>query len=287
MNRYLCRTFVLLIIIFSLVFYVGASDSSDNSAQKQENTAEKENAKREYGSISCGKGFLARTFVALPADKIYTDKKTLDFIWAIQHNDLESMKKLYQTGIDINSAGLYGFTPICFALGSNEECFRWLLEKGANPDILCKTSDDFSWSLLSLSLDLDNAFELEYPPVKKRLVHFRLLLEYGANPNFKSRQQLPVNWDFRPPVCIYTMKTCLRSIKYSSDLEPIKLLIKSGVNLNPPEVDYLFVPYSQEAILLLLENGADENRKFIVEERRFEERQGKVVFKDSYIVSVA
>ena len=271
------------LLIFAAVLLISASC---NMVYCQDGVPAEDIAKREYLSVSKEKEsvFLSKDGpILLPADQIFDDAKILDFIWAIQNNDLKLMKELYESGINLNYRGKFGFTPLFFALRSNEECFRWLLKKGANPDVLYKNSENYSESLLELALSESGWFNVSYPGFQYNLMYFRLLLEYGADPDIRSMIEFPGQWNFAPTQKIRLMERCLGATSVSYDLEPIKLLIKYGAKINPPDFDYLKEAKSYEAVLLLLQNGADETRKYIVKEPTRNIPQGEIVFQDSYI----
>ena len=271
-----------------LIFAAILIPASCNMVYCQDGVPAEDIAKREYLSVSKEKEsvFLSKDDpILLPADQIFDDAKILDFIWAIQNNDLKLMKELYESGINLNYRGKFGFTPLFFALRSNEECFRWLLEKGANPDVLYRINsegDSNSDSLLELALSESGWFSVSYPNFQYNLMYFRLLLEYGADPDIRSMIEFPGQWNFAPTQKIRLMERCLGATSVSYDLEPIKLLIKYGAKINPPDVDYLKEAKSYEAVLLLLQNGADETRKYIVKEPTYH-TQGEIVFRNSYI----
>ncbi|MDO4628369.1 MAG: ankyrin repeat domain-containing protein [Planctomycetia bacterium] len=67
------------------------------------------------------------------ADKIFEDKQVLELAHAIQKNNIPKIKKLVADGVNVNTTGKDGMTPLYYAIAAEDETFRCLLELGANP----------------------------------------------------------------------------------------------------------------------------------------------------------
>ena len=185
----------------------------------------------------------------LMPEEVFESPFVLDFIEAIQNNDLKKMERLEKEGVDINSRGKYGITPLICALRSNEQTFHWLLDKGANPN-------EGHWSKNGEVPILYTAIKFwqDYPDI----FYIRLLLEHKARVDIPliassddSIKYYPLNWLFdRDCYCMTTVW----------DTQALELLVKAGADINPPDFNFLFQCTTYAQVLYLLESGADEKR---------------------------
>jgi uncharacterized protein len=74
------------------------------------------------------------------AEDYFTDPKVVALCKAIEANDLAEMERLVRAGVDVNAEGKGKMTPLLWAFPDNHlPRFEWLLEKGANPNIVVES----------------------------------------------------------------------------------------------------------------------------------------------------
>lgn len=181
----------------------------------------------------------------------YSDPNMLDFIWAIENNDLKTMKKLYRQGIDLNAKGKYDFTPLVFALGSSYECYRWLLDNGANPNVY-----------YTIPIDKGSVYETIRCD---RFIHdaFIFFLNTNNELNFITTFDYLDKQDFKRYLnqesgFVKELVKC-RSLPDKS-ITVLNALARHGADFNPPDCNLLFNARHYKIIAFLLVNGADETR---------------------------
>jgi len=70
------------------------------------------------------------------ATDYFDDPQLLALCEAIEADDSEAARGLIDAGVDINTTGEFGMTPLLWALpGNTNKCFSLLLDEGANPDV--------------------------------------------------------------------------------------------------------------------------------------------------------
>lgn len=105
---------------------------------------------------------------------------------AIEKGDLVQLNKALERGADVNAVGRDGMTPLFWAISKqNIDGFRFLLEHGADPNIVVELPDGFQES---------EAGAMEMAARMKDSRYLRLLLEHGGNPNtiIDSEGQIPL-----------------------------------------------------------------------------------------------
>lgn len=76
------------------------------------------------------------TKLNLRAEEYFDDPQVLELCAAIEDNDINEMKRLIAAGVDINTIGNGGVTPLFWAFPDNQlERFTLLLENGADPNV--------------------------------------------------------------------------------------------------------------------------------------------------------
>jgi len=160
---------------------------------------------------------------------------------AIAHGDLNQAQKAIDAGAEVNAIGRDGMTPLFWALAQqNIEGFRFLLEHGANPNVVVDLPDHFQDGYAGA---IEMAARLE------DIEYLRALLDKGADPN------TIVNQEWQTPV-LY------RAI-LSRRVESARLLLERGADVDHRDKSggtplLQSVTSRQFKIgLLLLEYGAD------------------------------
>lgn len=158
---------------------------------------------------------------------------------AVRCDNLDAIKLLLDYGVNLNDESQ---GPLLQAIGRNNlKLVRFLLEKGANPNIRCKTYEDWSRGHTHLTLAV----------TKNRLEIVKLLLANGADPNLAKPLDSAVGDD---------------------NLELVRLLIEKGANPNGQYYEEWYTWNTQhtcwnadilknrlEIVKLLSENGANPN----------------------------
>jgi ankyrin repeat protein len=107
--------------------------------------------------------------------------------FAAREGDLESAKHLLDAGADINQTTEYGWTPLLTATNNRHyKLGAFLMARGANASLANKGG----WTPLYLATDNRNIEGGDYPvpkPDMDHLEYIRLLLDHGADPNARAK----------------------------------------------------------------------------------------------------
>lgn len=199
-----------------------------------------------------------------PADK---GKRLID---AAMYGVLETVKKLLDEGVDVNSKDRYGETALIKASGSlvGMNVFNLLIERGADVNIVSSDRGDSALSIASGNNQLDKV---------------RILLEKGANPNVTPTNGLSplINASSKgytdlarllldngaDPNLANGNYTPIIAAAGTGRTEIVKLLLDKGANPNTTgALGYTPITFAVEGgyvevIRVLLEKGADPNAK--------------------------
>jgi uncharacterized protein len=143
----------------------------------------------------------------LQAKRLFEDSRVVALAEAAERGDLQKIDALLAQGVDVNTKGKDGITPLAWAMiARNKAGFQRLLQKGADPN-------HFVWdSVPIIQLAAKDEETSEW---------LRLCLRHKGNPNVVNRckgipygQQTPIYWAFR-----------------SRRMESVDLLIQAGANL--------------------------------------------------------
>lgn len=119
----------------------------------------------------------------LRAVDYFNDPQVVKLCEAIEDNDLDEMKRLIATGIDVNTVGKSGVTPLFWAFPDNQsERFVLLLENGANPNVQ-----------LTSNLNLPNVFRagdtvMHLAGRSQFPTQFLEVMRHGGDPTVPGRQ---------------------------------------------------------------------------------------------------
>ncbi|MDR1960348.1 MAG: ankyrin repeat domain-containing protein [Planctomycetaceae bacterium] len=132
-------------------------------------------------------------------------------------------------------------TPLLWSFSAGEECFKKLLENGADPNVVVTSHFGVPQAILPGVSVTHMAAGTNFPN------YFKLVMEHGGDPNLKNPNLLE-----QTPI--------FTTISFRK-MENVKLLIEKGANLNH---DIGYTPIISAAmenkydiVLLLLEEGAD------------------------------
>lgn len=175
------------------------------------------------------------------AEELFRNKKVLALVKAAESGDIKTIDRLVQEGVDVNSRGKSGATPLLRALVSrNKEGFKALLKHGADPDLQDYRGDTIT----------------HYAAEAKETFWLKEVLAHGANPDSINTGH-PYTKD----------KTPIYYAIYKERMENAKLLINAGANLNHHSKDarpplHTAAEHAEYGIVLaLLEGGADYSVK--------------------------
>ncbi|MGI9229664.1 MAG: ankyrin repeat domain-containing protein, partial [Gammaproteobacteria bacterium] len=168
---------------------------------------------------------------------------------AVGKGRIKTIEKLVDQGIDVNSQGKKGATPLYWAMRKNNvKGFRKLLELGADPDIMFDGDEGEGKAVIHYTID------------HKNLDFLRLVLEHGANPNQTSYtfEQIPLH----NAIGIGGWKK-----QKKRDISVIMILLDHGADINKGDISGntpVMNAVSKgrfDVVYLLLNNGADYNLK--------------------------
>jgi len=199
-------------------------------------------------------------------------------VLAARENDLESVDYLLKAGADVNQVTEYGWTPLLTATNNRHyKLGMFLLEHGADPNLANKGR----WTPLYLATDNRNIEGGDYPvrkPDLDSLQYIRTLLDYGADPNARIKDNTLTRTIFTMQWLFEDGATAFVRASQSSDLELMKLLLDYGADPKIPTangdtaltvaggigwVEGVTYEWSKQAnvdaVKLLLELGLDPN----------------------------
>ena len=149
-------------------------------------------------------------------------------VFAAREGDLESARALLDAGADINQTTQYGWTPLLTAINNrNYAVARLLVERGADVN----RANKGGWTPLYLATDNRNIEGGDYPVPRPDLDHLdiiRLLLERGANPNGRIRENTLTRTIFTMQWFFEDGATPFIRAAQSSDTALLKLLLQHG-----------------------------------------------------------
>lgn len=162
---------------------------------------------------------LASTLASFPLDPLHA---------AVEKDDLQAVKELIESGFDLNSTGCLMMTPLTRGtyLGSQLPIIDALIKAGAHVN---------DGSFMG-GTPLSNAIETE------RIEHTRVLLDAGANPNYKSFEG-----------------SVLEMAINRNQLEIARMLITRGATVNAELLRSAIIKNNFEMVQLLVEAGANVN----------------------------
>lgn len=129
----------------------------------------------------CGGGLLGGSTIdklGLKATDFFDDARVVALCEACERGDLEKVTTLLADGVDVNSVGESGVTPLLWAYPDDKpEIFEALLKAGADPNV--KLTDDLGdgrW--------IKKGDSVTYLAAKSRFEkHFGLVMDHGGDPN--------------------------------------------------------------------------------------------------------
>ncbi|MCW3105924.1 MAG: uncharacterized protein JWQ09_430 [Segetibacter sp.] len=164
----------------------------------------------------------------------YFEHDELKVAYAIEDGNVNEIKRLIKSGIDVNVVGKDGMTFLFFALGKKKKtAMITLLSLGADPNKPMINTDG-SVHITALAAGAEDSDFL------------KILLEHGANPDGRENDE-PAMWN----------------VILSKNWNNMDLLIRYGVNLNLIDKNgrtaiYKLATYNQyEKVAFLLDKGAD------------------------------
>jgi ankyrin repeat protein len=151
-------------------------------------------------------------------------------VFAAREGDLESAQILLEAGADVNQTTEYGWTPLLTATNNRHyKLGRLLMDWGADVN----RANKGGWSPLYIATDNRNIEGGDYPvpkPDMDSLEYIRLLLDYGANPNARVRDNTLTRTIFTMQWLFENGATAFVRAAQSSDMDLLKLLLTYGAD---------------------------------------------------------
>jgi len=150
--------------------------------------------------------------------------------FAAREGDLESAKLLLDAGADINQTTEYGWTPLLTATNNRHYVLgKYLMERGADVN----KANKGDWTPLYLATDNRNIEGGDYPvprPDMDHLEYIKLLLEHGADPNGRAKDNTLTRTIFTMQWFYEDGCTPFVRAAQSSDVELMQLLLDWGAD---------------------------------------------------------
>jgi uncharacterized protein len=151
-------------------------------------------------------------------------------VFAAREGDLESAQILLEAGADVNQTTEYGWTPLLTATNNRHyKLGRLLMDWGADVN----RANKGGWTPLYIATDNRNIEGGDYPvpkPDMDSLEYIRLLLDYGANPNARIRDNTLTRTIFTMQWLFENGATAFVRAAQSSDMDLLKLLLTYGAD---------------------------------------------------------
>jgi len=151
-------------------------------------------------------------------------------IFAAREGDLESAKLLLEAGADVNETSEYGWTPLLTATNNRHYLLgKYLMEHGADVN----KANKGAWTPLYLATDNRNIEGGDYPvprPDMDHLDYIKLLLEHGADPNARAKDNTLTRTIFTMQWFYEDGCTPFVRAAQSSDTELMQLLLDWGAD---------------------------------------------------------
>ena len=172
------------------------------------------------------------------ASHFYEKQELINLCKSIDSEDLNSIESIVKSGIDINTSGKEGMTPLAWAYFTDKaKAFKKLLELKANPNISFKNDYDSLMSALAYSKNID---------------YLKMAIKHGGSVNYHDYKD-EKHW-IEPPIFEAILQ---------NKIEHIKTLIKHGADINYND-GYDDTPLASAAgyenyhiVKFLIKNGAD------------------------------
>jgi ankyrin repeat protein len=151
-------------------------------------------------------------------------------VLAAREGDLESARMLLDAGAQVNQLTEYGWSPLLTATNNRHyKLGRYLVERGADVNLANKGN----WTPLYLATDNRNIEGGDFPVPKPDIDHLqyiKFLLDHGANPNARSKDNTLTRTIFTMQWFFEAGATPFVRAAQSSDIELLKLLVKYGAD---------------------------------------------------------
>ena len=144
--------------------------------------------------------------------RFFQDKKAQKFCWYIRRGKIDKLKQLIEEGVDINTKGSNGATPLIWLIYYNFQTkkilrsLEFLLKNGADPFVEFEKMYDYNFVQLASAIkspeylriflelkkitpeEIDNKTSysvLSTAIYYDRFIQFKMLIDYGVNVNLK------------------------------------------------------------------------------------------------------
>ncbi len=154
------------------------------------------------------------------AEDYFTDPKVIALCRAIEASDLAEMERLVKAGADVNAQGKDKMTPLLWAFPDNQLTrFKWLLEHGANPNVVVEGEFNTRQSISSGDSVTFMSCKSSFPG------YFEAVFDNGGDPNI--RHTGPLGFGHTALFAVITRGSGDKAAK-------IRRLIDLGADINAP-----------------------------------------------------
>jgi ankyrin repeat protein len=183
------------------------------------------------------------------AEDYFTDPQVIALCRAIEASDLAEMERLVKAGADVNAQGKDKMTPLLWAFPDNQlPRFKWLLEHGANPNVVVEGEFNTRQSISSGDSVTFMSCKSSFPG------YFDAVFDNGGDPNI--RHSGPLGFEHTPLFAVITRGSGDKTAK-------IRRLIDLGADINDramgttPVIQAVSWGGQFDLALVLLEAGAN------------------------------
>ena len=222
--------------------------------------------------------------------RYFKDKNAQKLCLYARHGKIDKIKQLLKDGVDINTQGKEGATPLTwlmifsFATEKTLRGFKYLLENGADPLIIFKKVNEYNAFQIACMLKNTKYLEIildTYKPTKKelnmtteysdnpplgvavyhnRFEQFKMLIDYGADVNWSDSNNSNLLNDKG-----YKWKYAYHLLKAGADWRSVSKFNEDSFNKDniPDYIRYDIQKTKKPSIIIAENNGVDYFQKVI------------------------
>ena len=248
-------------------------------------------------------------------ENLFSDQKVIKLCYALKAGDLNKADELLKEGVDINTVGKDGMTPFLWLFKFSglydedimKKSFQWLVEHKADPTVVYHWKGNAYYTVFHLSAENPDIFylktllesglikdiDMELPEnanptallqanISDRFENFKMLLDYGADPNKiiklgVDRATLNIaegNMSWR-----FAYELLKRGANFNTNMRDgkpeIVRVIEDVVFVPSVSLNYRGVDYRQKCVEFLEEHGVKNIHPDMPDDEKYVKENGK------------
>jgi hypothetical protein len=208
-NMFILPKYVSFCLIIGILFSAGCTN--ERIKTKEENDNCYRYLAYQCKGIDVAKLIGYRTLKCFKED-YFSNDQIANLAQAAKEGDVELIDKYLSEGVDINTSGTYGITPLMYSMtGNSITGFNYLLQKGADPNKQTKIGES----------------AISFAARRRESEHLKKLISFHGNPNIRSYPEKEgFSGDDHPTpifqsILAHNQENAVILIKAGADLEEI------------------------------------------------------------------